>query len=183
MKKILIINLIMLSLIVPKITKAVVTSSSISNDLKVYLYYSDNCSKCTEEKELIESLTSEYPRISLEYLSVNEIPEKLKEILKIKVEKTPILIIGSTVFNDYNKNINKEINDALKSYSASSNICDIMTKLDNLEEAKTCIEENKKIYSKHTNSIFTIGISSILIIVIIGAFLLKSKKRNIEGDN
>ena len=178
MKKKLFILFIVLSLVAPKISNAIVTSSSISNDLKIYLYYIENCDKCEEEKRLLESLTSEFPRISLEYLNINSLPEQVVKTFKINTNKLPITIIGSTIFSDFNEKIEKELKEALQNYNNAESFCNVMTKLENEKDIKICIEENNKIYQKHSKSIFGLSIAGILILVIATSALFKLIKKN-----
>ena len=75
MKKLLI--LIFLLLIFPKSYNAITsTSSSYDNNLKVYVFYDDNCKNCDKEKEWLDTIKN----IDVSYLNINDNNNLLKTI-------------------------------------------------------------------------------------------------------
>ncbi len=179
MKKILYILLIMI--IWPSIkVDAVVTNSFYST--KVTVFYEDNCKEYDEERKWLE----EYQKdnyINIEYINIKNdenFYNKVKKSLNIKKKKLPLVIIGTNYFIGFNDKVKVNITNAIKSYEDTENYCDIVSKIQNGEDAKDCISQNSDIYNQQTGiptfvKVFLVG--GISVCLVIGAIIIIKKKK------
>ncbi len=174
MKKLFI--LIYLLLIFPKTYNAITsTSSSYNNDLKVYVFYDDNCKNCNKEKEWLDTIKN----IDVSYLNIkdnNNLLKTIKKELNIKKDKYPLTIIGTTYFNKYNK---KSIENAIASYKDKS-YCDLIYKIENNDNIDNCKKINKDIYKEKNNILIIIILVVLLSILILFILLKKYKLKKIK---
>ncbi len=177
MKKLLSMFFLLMFLCFPIKTKAVVTNSSYS--VKVYFFFKEDCRECEEAQKWLEEY-SKNSFINVEYLNSeenNDLYKNIKETLKIKSKKEPLIVIGSNFFIGFNDKIKTKLTDAITAYEKEENHCDTVSKIRKNENGRDCIKENKGIY-KEPNHIFGKIVLAIFGIgLIIGiAFLLKNKK-------
>ena len=161
MKKILFISLLLLLFIFSNFSSAVVTNSSLYSNVRVYVFYNEENESYNEEKNYLDKNVN----IGKEYINTNESEElysKVKDALKIKNNKFPITVIGSSYFTGYNEEIQYKINEAIDAYDKAENYSDIVDKIKDNEDVKDAIKQNNQIYKyKHTN------ITNIIIIVLL----------------
>lgn len=179
MKKVLIISIILMLLGIGIVSNAIVTNSSEYSNVKVYVLYGEENEEYNQEKQWLD----ENINIRKEYINVNEnndLYAKIKEELKIKKEKFPITIIGSTYFMEYNEKIQGDIKKAIEAYEKAGDYGDIIEKIRNNEDVKDVIKQNQKIYKQPGKSNIVINIVIILLvlcIVIVIFNFFKKKKR------
>ena len=145
MKKIL-FTLIILFLFIPFI--------SAKNKLKVYLFYSSTCPHCSALKEYL----NEVDNIDLKMYEVgtySKLAQKVRDALGIKESGVPLLVIGSDYIIGYSEDYNDQINDMIYSYSNSSH-CDLVDKVIENKDVKSCIKTNKGIYYKDSKKTITV---------------------------
>ncbi len=178
MKKIILVFVLSLIMFIPK-TNAIVTSSSSLDDVKIYLFCEES-SKCDSAKEWVKNIESEYIRVGFKYIDVKkekDITSSVKKSLKIRKNSLPLFVIGTNYFLGFNDNIKDEIRNAISAYEKEEEFCDIVYKIQNKENTKDCIEQNKNIYEVKKNKVNVITIliivSSLIIIVIAILFINK----------
>ena len=178
MKKILYTCLLLILFVFSSFSSAVVTNSSLYSNVKVYVFYNEENEVYQQEKNYLD----ENVNIRKEYINTNENEElftKVKTALKIRNNKFPVLVIGSTYFIGFNEKIQNNIKEAEEAYEKAEEYGDIVEKIRNNEDVKDVIKQNEEIY-KNSNSINVI-LMIILIIFVIGLitfsiYLRKNKK-------
>ena len=178
MKKILFTFFLLMILCIPIKSNAAIANSSSS--IKVYSFYKNDCKDCESEKEWLEKYKKE-SFIDIEYINIDdndELYNKIKKEISIKGNKTPLVVIGSNYFKGFNNKIKEEITNAIDNYEKADNYCDIVSKIQNNEDTKECININKDIYIKKNNYTKLIFIIlAIVIIVSIGIYILFRRKK------
>ena len=150
MKKLLFMFFLLMFLCFPIKSNAVVTNSSYS--VKVNVFLKNDCKDCEKEKDWLE----EYRResfVDIEYINMddnNELYDKIQKALSIKNNKTPLVIIGSNYFVGFDKNTKEELTNAIKSYEEIDNYCNTVSIVRKNEDIKDCINKNKGIYNQST---------------------------------
>ncbi len=152
----------------PVISKALATNSSYNN-IKVYFFYEDNCKSCEEGKNWLEENLKDNKRVRAEYIKINEnkgLNKQLKKELNITKNDIPLIILGTNYFIGFNDKTKDNLTKAIKSYEDALDYCDIVSKLQNDEDIKDCIKQNKDIYNQSKS--FSIP----LIVLIVGGLIL-----------
>ena len=173
MNKLLSIIIIFIILIIPINVNAVVSNSFYN--IKINVFYKDNCKECEEEKEWIEDY-KEDKFINVEYINIKDnekLYNEIKESLKIKKDNVPLVIIGSNYFLGFNDRIKGNLIEAIKAYEESKDYCDVVTKIKNKEDIKECLKVNKNIYKDNIFISVIIMIIAIIVLVIIGRLVVK----------
>ncbi len=177
MKKLLFVFFLLMLLCFPAKSNAVVTNSSYS--VKVNVFLKDDCEDCEKAKEWLEEYRKE-KFIDVEYININdnnELYDKIKKELKIKNNKMPLTIIGSNYFIGFNNKMKESLNKAITAYDEVDNYCDIVSKTRQNEDVKECIKQNKDIYKANNFPTTIIVIVSLVILCsIIGINLIIKKK-------
>ncbi len=178
MKKILFISLLLTLFIFSNFSNAVVTNSSLYSNVRVYVFYNEENEVYNEEKNYLDKNVN----IGKEYINTNENEElysKVKDALKIRNNKFPITVIGSTYFTGYNEEIQNKINEAIDAYDKAENYSDIVDKIKDNEDVKDAIKQNNQIYKQSDISniiiISLLIIFGIIFIICIVRFILKNK--------
>ena len=110
--------MIFMILMIPFTVKAIATNSSYT-DIKVYFFYEENCEECDKAKEWLETEFKENIRVRIEYLKTEENKElydKVNNTLKIKKNKYPLMIVGSTTFIGFDEKTKNNLKEAIQSY-------------------------------------------------------------------
>ena len=173
MNKLLSIIIIFIILIIPINVNAVVSNSFYN--IKINVFYKDNCKECEEEKEWIEDY-KEDKFINVEYINIKDnekLYNEIKESLKIKKDNVPLVIIGSNYFLGFNDRIKGNLIEAIKAYEENKDYCDVVTKIKNKEDIKECLKVNKNIYKDNIFISVIIMIIAIIVLVIIGRLVVK----------
>ncbi len=173
MNKLLSIIIIFIILIIPINVNAVVSNSFYN--IKINVFYKDNCKECEEEKEWIEDY-KEDKFINVEYINIKDnekLYNEIKESLKIKKDNVPLVIIGSNYFLGFNDRIKGNLIEAIKAYEESKDYCDVVTKIKNKEDIKECLKVNKNIYKDNIFISVIIMIIAIIVLVIVGRLVVK----------
>ena len=175
--------MIFLILMIPFTVKAIATNSSYT-DINVYFFYEENCEECDKAKEWLETEFKENYRVRIEYLKIEEnkeLNEKLKESLKIKKNKYPLMIIGSNTFIGFNEKTKSNLKEAIKSYEEVNDSCDVVSKIRNDEDIKECLNQNKDIYKEPFEfPIYGVILIVFFICLIIGVFFMMKKKKGLK---
>ena len=179
MKKLLFMFFLLMFLCFPIKSNAVVTNSSYS--VKVNVFLKNDCKDCEKEKDWLEEYRKE-SFMDIEYINIddnNELYNKIKKALSIKSNKTPLVIIGSNYFIGFDKNTKEELTNAIKSYEEIDSYCDTVSKVRKNEDIKDCINQNEGIYNqqKKTSIFIKVIIAIVGICLIIGAGLIIKKKK------
>ena len=173
MNKLLSIIIIFIILIIPINVNAVVSNSFYN--IKINVFYKDNCKECEEEKEWIEDY-KEDKFINVEYINIKDnekLYNEIKESLKIKKDNVPLVIIGSNYFLGFNDRIKGNLIEAIKAYEENKDYCDVVTKIKNKEDIKECLKVNKNIYKDNIFISVIIMIIAIIVLVIVGRLVVK----------
>ena len=181
MKKILFTSIIILILLsFNVVSNAIVTNSSEYSNIKVYIFYNEENEVYQKEKQWLD----ENVNIRKEYINTNENGElftKIKDSLKIKNDKLPISVVGSTYFIGFDEKIQTNIEEAVKAYEKAEEYGDIVEKIRNSEDVKDVIKQNEKIYKQPGTSNVFLNVLAIIIamflIIFILRIILKKKKR------
>ena len=177
MKKKLFMLFLFIFLSFPIISKALVTNSFYKN-INIYFFQDDNCKECKYAKEWLEEEIKNKNNIKIEYIKIDEdkkLNTKVRNVLNIKKNKTPLIIIGSNYFIGFNNNIKNDLKDAIKSYEDEDDFCDIVSRIRDNKNTKECIKQNNGIYKK--SNITYILIASVIGIVLAISIALIIKKK------
>ncbi len=180
MKKILFTSIIILILLsFSVVSNAIVTNSSEYSNVKIYVFYNEENEVYQQEKNWLD----ENINIRKEYINTNENEElftKIKDALKIKNDKSPISIIGSTYFIGFDEKTQNNMKEAEDAYEKAEEYSDIVEKIRNNEDVKEIIKQNEKIYKQPGNSNIIVNIIFIIVAICVILFIfkcLKKKKR------
>ena len=115
MKKYLISILLFVLMILPFNVEAKET-------LRLYLFHSNSCIHCAEEKAYLEKIKKKYDYLEIYMYEVSEeetniLQAKVFEKLNYQTNSIPFTVIGSQYFVGLNTNIGYKIEDAIKYYS------------------------------------------------------------------
>lgn len=114
--------------------------------VKLYLFYSESCPHCREEKEYLNQIQSRYSNLEIELLEVTRVQEnsnlldKVKEALGTENNYVPYTVIGKIGLTGYNENIARQIEHFIEKYSYEKTT-DIVEAIKN---GKIVEEENTK---------------------------------------
>ena len=179
MKKLLFIFFLLMFLCFPLESNAIVTNSSYS--IKVNIFVKNACEDCEKEKEWLEEYKKE-SFIDIEYINIDdnkELYDKIKEVLTIKDNEIPLVVIGSNYFGGFNNKIQDELTKAIKSYEEVDSYCDAVLRIRNNENAKECLKINKGVYNQSKGLSVSIKVIVVIISIclIIGVGLIIKKKK------
>lgn len=187
MKKRLFAIFLMLLLCFPIVTKALATNSSYDN-IKVYLFYKDDCKDCDKAQEWLEKELEEHKRVRPQLIKIDDnkdLYNKVKDVLDIKKEDEPLMIIGSNYFVGYNDRVKTNLMDAVKAYEDAKDYCDIVSKIEADKDTDECLKTNEGIYeapvSVNVVVIIVIVLVLIAILSLISYILYTSKKRKYKS--
>ncbi len=136
-------------LFIPVSTKALVTSSSKYKNVNSYLFVRDDCKKCDEVNKWLEEENSKSPYTQLIVLTIKDnkdLYDKVKEVLKIKNNSFPLLVIGSNYFSDFDKEEKINIVKTLEAYKTNDS-CNLISIIQRNEDTNNCLKENDNIYN------------------------------------
>lgn len=184
MKRILFISIMLIVLSFGTISNAIVASSSqySISSVKAYVFYNEENEVYNEEKTWLD----ENINIRKEYINTNDNNElftKVKEALKIKKDKFPITIIGSTYFIGFDEKIKNNIEEAFNAYSEAEEYGDIVEKIKNNEDVTDLIKQNEKIYKQKSNVNIILIIVITFIVVVLIIFIIKAILKNKKRTN
>lgn len=186
MKKRLVIFFLIIFFCIPLKIHAVATNSSLFAKNKIYILYTKDCKECKEEKDTLEKKFENDNSINVEYININDNKKLVKEIkknLKIKTNKLPVTIIGTTYFKGFNNKVINNITKAVKAYAKKDNYCNIVTNINNKDDLKKCLKDNKGIYKNNrVTTILTIIVIIAIICLIIFTIKFKKKRKSTSLD-
>ncbi len=174
MKKVLFMLLLIMILCFPITSYAVITNSEYN--IKINVFYEEECEECKTEKNWLE----EYKKdkfINVEYINIEDYPDLFNDVRKtldIKKNKLPLVIIGSNYFVGYDDEVKDKIMKAIDAYEKESNYCDLVAKIENKENTKECLEENKGIYEEVSSKSY--GYLVVILILISGGIFIILKR-------
>ena len=125
------------------------TSKIEAKNVDVYLFHSNSCPHCAEEREYLEEVKDELG-INIHYYEVFEkasITEEVRKKLKIDNSYVPLTIIGSDYVIGFADNTKDEIEDMVNAYR-NTDYCSVVKVIINDGNVKSCIEQNEGIYSE-----------------------------------
>lgn len=127
MKRILHLLLI-LAMFIPVINT---TAKEEKNLVNIYLFYSDSCSHCKKEKELLKELEKEYSNIRIYKYEIGEqensnLLGKISSLLDARVGGVPFTVIGGKHFNGFSEENAKKIFVATIEYYSKYGYKDIV---------------------------------------------------------
>lgn len=172
MKKIFTSIIILILLSFNVVSNAIVTNSSEYSNAKVYVFYDEENEVYQKEKNYLD----ENVNIRKEYINTNENGElftKLKDALKIKNEKLPISVVGSTYFVGFDEKIQTNIEEAVKSYEEIEEYGDIVEKIKNNEDVKDIIKQNEGVYKQPSKPNVFLKVLFAIIALILAIFILR----------
>ncbi len=178
MKKILII-LLFIIMFYPSSVDGVVTNATDTNKVRVNFFYDDNKESLTT-RSWLDSYLEDKDDITKEYISINdnkELYNKVKEILKIKKDNLPLIVIGSNYFVGFNEKTKDKLKNVLKSYQDSDKQCNLISKIRNNKDISECLEINSNIYKEDNHILTYLLIILILIVIILIILKIVVKRR------
>lgn len=161
----------LLFLIIPFSTKA-------KEEVNLYLFYSDTCPHCANEKVFLKEMETKYDNLNINMyeVSTNEnsnLLRRVKTLLNNERPYVPFTVIGTVYFEGYNDNISLKIENAIKYYSDVEHRDVVFELINNeiTENEEIVIDqiENKTFNIPLLGEVNTKDISLPLIAVIIGA--------------
>lgn len=120
-----------------------------AKELDVYLFHSDTCPHCAEEREYLESIKNEQ-ELNIHYFEVSKFPsstDKVRKGLKIDNSYVPITIIGSDYIVGFGDNNKEELNAMINAYKDTDYCSSVSVILKN-GDLDSCIKKNEGIYSE-----------------------------------
>ena len=123
------------------------TSKIEAKNVDVYLFHSNSCPHCAEEREYLEEVKDDLG-INIHYYEVFEktsITDKVRNKLKIDNSYVPLTIIGSDYVTGFGENTKDEIEDMVNAYR-NTDYCSVVQVILDDGNVSSCIEKNKGIY-------------------------------------
>lgn len=115
-----------------------------ASDVKVYLFYSNSCQHCKNEKEFLSTLDNVDVKM-YEIGTYSKLLVNVRNNLGIKENSVPVTIIGSDYVIGYSEDIKNQILDMIDSYSKKDH-CDAVENVIENKDVEDCIKMNKGIY-------------------------------------
>jgi len=123
----------------------VFTPCVFASDVKVYLFHSNSCQHCKNEKEFLSTLDNVDVKM-YEIGTYSKLLMNVRNNLGIKGNSVPVTIIGSDYVIGYSEDIKNQILDMIDAYSKKDH-CDAVEKVIENKEVEDCIKMNKGIYN------------------------------------
>ncbi len=169
MKKYLII-LLFIIIFYPYKVDGVVTNATDISKVRVNFFYNDN-EESLKGKNWLNSYLEDKDDVTKEYISIKdnkELYNEVKNILKIKKDNVPLIVIGSNYFLGFNEKTKDKIKTVIKEYQNSDKQCNLISMIRNNKDTDECLEINSNIYKEDNHIIyFVIGIILIIIFIIL----------------
>lgn len=167
------IYILLICLILPIEARATIGSNSSIPNVNIY-FFTNECDKCIEEEEWLDSIYTKYYRLNTIKIKNNEKYFDILKKLKIPNNKYPLIVIGTNYFIGFNENIKTTVEEAITAYSNFNSYCDVMdTNLD----LKECQKVNRKIYRRNSKFSIIKIISILSILGILLKIILEYRKR------
>lgn len=118
MKKLFLLLVLILFAFIPNKVFAV-------NEVNIYLFYSDTCDICTQEKAYLEALKQRYPNIRVYQYEVtgntknNELMARAKQMYNKTSSGVPFTVIGDSAFLGFSQNSKAIFQKRVYEYSKS----------------------------------------------------------------
>ena len=125
------------------------TSKIEAKNVDLYLFHSNSCPHCAEEREYLEKIEAEMG-INIHYYEVSEnanLTDKVRDKLEIKNSYVPLTIIGSDYVIGFGDNTKDEIEDMVNAYR-NTDYCSIVNIINNDGNLEKCIKQNEGIYTQ-----------------------------------
>lgn len=120
-----------------------------AKNVDLYLFHSNTCPHCAEEREYLESIKEE-EGINIHYYEVSEessITDKVRDKLKINNSYVPLTIVGSDYLIGFSDNTKDEIIDLISAYR-NTDYCNVVNTIINNDNINDCIKKNNGIYTE-----------------------------------
>lgn len=120
-----------------------------AKNVDLYLFHSNTCPHCAEEREYLESIKEE-EGINIHYYEVSEevnITDKVRKKLKINNSYVPITIVGSDYIIGFSDNTKDEIIDLISAYR-NTDYCNVVNTIITNGNINDCIKNNNGIYTE-----------------------------------
>ncbi len=120
-----------------------------AKNVDVYLFHSNTCPHCAEEKEYLENIKDDVG-INIHYYEVNENPKAIEQVrkkLNIDNSYVPLTVIGSDYLIGFGDNTKDEIKNIIDAYR-NTNYCSAVKVISNDGNIEKCINQNKGIYTE-----------------------------------
>lgn len=176
MKKIIFIFSLFIALCFPIMTKAIATNS-LYKSIKVYFFYEDNCKECNEAEDWLK----ENKNIGIEYKKVEEnkdLIKKIKDLLNIKKDNKPLIIIGTKYYIGFNNKIKNNIKEVIETYETNNDYCDVVSKIENNLDTKECIKQDSNTNKSNKFPMFLKIILIFIRIILVVSIIFFIKKKN-----
>ena len=118
-----------------------------AKNVDLYLFHSESCPHCAEEREYLEKIKDEIG-INIHYYEVSEnasLTDKVRDKLEINNSYVPLTIVGSDYVIGFGDNTKDEIEDMVNAYR-NTDYCSIVNIINNDENIEKCIKQNEGIY-------------------------------------
>lgn len=116
------------------------------NKVDFYLFYSDSCGHCHNERTWIDSIKDDYPYVEFHLYEVSEEYElfnKVRDAYKIEDEYVPVTIIGNDYFVGYSESKNRKFIRYIEELSSKEN-CGVVDVIINNGDVDSCMKINNK---------------------------------------
>lgn len=177
MKKLAITLLIMI-LSLPVMVNAVVWGSASPDNVNVYIFTSDSCKSCDKTVQYVEKLKEENIRVvvhTMDSTDNQELLDQVKDSLKIKSKKLPLVIIGTNFFTGNEKELEKGI----QAYLGKDEHCDLIATIQDKGDIQACIQKNDGIYEQPKGfPVFAIVAAIVVVIAIAAIVVIVVKKKS-----
>ena len=178
MKKLLMI-LLLIIIFTPFKVNGVVTNATDTSKVRINYFYDNE--ESLKGKSWLDSYLENKDDVTKEYISINdnkELYNKVKEILNIKKDNVPLIVIGSNYIVGFNEKTKDKVKSVLKSYQESDKQCNLISKIRNNKDISKCLDINSNIYKEDNHIVIYLLIILILIVtsLVILKIVVKRKK-------
>lgn len=138
-------------------------SSKALEQVKLYLFYSNSCPHCREEREYLNDIQNKYPNLEIEMLEVTQIPEnsdllnQVKKALGTENNYVPYTVIGNIGLTGYNDNIARQIEHFIEKFSYEKSV-DIVKNIRNGESIFENEDRNENLEDKKEDIPITVPV-------------------------
>lgn len=123
------------------------SSNEDKNEVNFYLFYSNTCSYCQDEKAWLSSIQKEHSYLKTHYYEVsenNEIYQKIKSIFNISSNGVPLTIIGNEYYLGFSDSKGRKFERIIKELSEKKS-CDVVDAIINNRDYTSCMKINEEL--------------------------------------
>lgn len=114
--------------------------------VNLYLFHSNSCSHCQEEKAWLKTIEKDYKYLNIHYYEVSEneaLYKKVKEVYDITSTGVPLTIINNDYYLGFSSSKERKFSRLIKEAS-TEDFCDVVSAIIKNEDYLACKKKNER---------------------------------------